>query len=889
MIHILEMRNQFFISACLATAWCAGTVSAEVKFPGKAPGKAQVECSGTVATLSNKMFSASFRKAGAGVVFDGLKLANGKQVAGKGTNLFVISLADGKSYKSSELSSSELKEIKLPVDKKHPQLAQRYPGKAVSCTFTTPDKALEIKWQAVLRDGSHYLRQEMAVTAMTDTAFSRLTPVLYNIHMGGTPELSGYTTHGKVVVNDLIFCGLETPMSLMSAPGGSAESVGGGWDAEKWSAGNFSAVFNVPATAEQKYGNAYAGKEGPVVLGLNAAEGPVSFAKGGSCKVNIGGGLNVIAVQLFPNGSEVVASEDVHKATEGSEYTLDVPEPGDYTLKIWVDTRSRKISGEGTITYSLPLKAAAAEETAGDASLVQGDWERKTTLAKGQTWEVSSVLGFFAPEQRRRSFLAYSERERAAAYRVFAHYNDWYEIGITINGKQNPRERNSEKWQLEMLETWKREMIQKRKTPIDCFVVDDGWDEFNSLWDFHVGFPNGFAKMDRVARSMKSGIGTWLGPVGGYGAAKSMRLGSWNKKHPNNQISNFQLSNQEYFKAFVGRCTQMVRDYDMRYFKFDGISTHFHSKGPGNLEDAEGIIRVLTELRKARPDIYLNTTVGTWASPFWFHYSDCVWRQENDFDQFRAADGPAREKWITYRDRLVYNVYVRDTPLFPMNSVMIHGIIITKNLPQPHRQQVSNKPEDCLNDVRAATGLGSSLMELYVDRDLMAQENGRLWDELAACIRWARRNEDVLPDIHWVGGSPWDDTHGGGVYGWASWMPGKCTLTLRNSSASAKTLTSTLRQILDIPPAVKSDKVKFSSSFKGQREIPVLMGKGVDIDKEITIEMQPLEVVVLEGVCGGGSDSKADDDDDANDDSGKKKKNKKGKKKGKKKKKKSRK
>lgn len=53
-------------------------------------------------------------------------------------------------------------------------------------------------------------------------------------------------------------------------------------------------------------------------------------------------------------------------------------------------------------------------------------------------------------------------------------------------------------------------------------------------------------------------------------------------KHPDNKIGNFQLSNKEYFDAFVGRCSQMVKDYNMKYFKFDGISTHFHAKGPGN-------------------------------------------------------------------------------------------------------------------------------------------------------------------------------------------------------------------------------------------------------------------------------------------------------------------
>ena len=876
--------------AIIAFSVCANqTATAEVKFPWKDPGKAKVECDSTRATLSNRMFSASFRKAGKGVVFDGMKMPNGKSVAQSGTNLFTLTLEDGTTYTSKDLQSSTLTEVRLKADDEHPQLAQRIPGVAVSCTFTTPDKTLDIKWQAVLRNGSHYLRQEMEITAARDTKFSKLTPVQYNIQAGGTPVVSGNTTHGKVVINDLLFCGLETPMSLMTAPGGSADTASG-WNPEEWNTDTFTPAFNVPASMSEKYGKAYAKMDGPVVVGLMTAEGPVSFAEKGSCDIKISGGLNVVAVQLFPEGSETPAGEDVHKASSDPTYTVTVPDSGTYTLKIWVDTRKAGIKGEGKISYSLPTESGGSESTAGgDASLVQGEWVRNTTLQKGQTWKVSSVLGFFAPKQQRRSFLAYSERERAAAYRLFIHYNDWYEIGITINNNQDPLKRNSEKWQLNTIDTWKREMFQKRKTPIDCFVIDDGWDDFNSLWDFHAGFPNGFSRMDKVIRGMKSGIGTWLGPVGGYGAAKNMRLGHWNKKHPKNQIGNFQLSNKEYFDAFVGRCSQMVRDYEMRYFKFDGISTHFHSKGPGNLEDAEGIIRVLTELRKARNDIFLNTTVGTWASPFWFHYSDCVWRQENDFGQEGSA-GDARDKWITYRDRLVHEVFVTGAPLFPINSVMTHGLIITKNGP-PH--VMSKEPDNCIKEMRAAFGCGSSLMELYVDADLMSQENGKLWNELAACIKWARRNEDVLPDIHWVGGNPWDRSAGDGdIYGWAAWSPGKCTLTLRNSSDSEKTLSSTLREILDVPPMVKKDKVTFRNSFKDQRNVPGLVGGAIDVDAPIDITLKPQEVIVLEGICAAGAKAKADSSDDDDDDeaaSKKGKKKKKSKKKSGKKKKKSRK
>ena len=56
-----------------------------------------------------------------------------------------------------------------------------------------------------------------------------------------------------------------------------------------------------------------------------------------------------------------------------------------------------------------------------------------------------------------------------------------------------------------------------------------------------------------------------------------------------------------------------------------------------------------------------------------------------------------------------------------------------------------------------------------------------------------------LDDVHWVGGNPWNkETNEGAVYGWAAWNKNKATLALRNSSDQEKSLTGTLRSILDI-------------------------------------------------------------------------------------------
>lgn len=826
---------------------CLPTSPAEVAFPGPAPGTASAEQDASGYTLSNNILTAKFILRNGSLSFGGMTSKLGP-VAKAGDELFIINLQDGRSIKSSELKAGNVKFVSLQPNPKAFRLADRFPGKAVSATFQALNGTFRISWRAVLRDHSHYLRQELRLASTKPVQMKNIVAMQYDLVEGkaGAPSVSG-NARGALIVNDLAFTALETPMGINTV-GGAGNMEGGEtaiWSADKWSTASWTGNFNVPQELKKQYGEQ-----------VSSAEGPVSIDGKGACTVTFqykGGDkgnnkLNLAGVQILSSKGAVLDS-DFHNGSTGDSnagntYTVQVPSRGNYILRYWAQTKSEPIASKGEITFSLPVRTLAEkqEPQADESRLAQGLWSRKTTLQPGEIWDVSSVLGIFAPGQQRRSFLAYMERERVMPYRPFIHYNSWYELNINRNNDSDPAKRMTEEQCLSVLKDWQEQFYQKRGISIDAFVWDDGWDEFNSLWDFHKMFPQGFKRIDAAAGRQKAGIGTWLGPVGGYGASKGKRLAYWNVKHPDNKIGNFQLSNKEYFDAFVGRCSQMVKDYNMKYFKFDGISTHFHAKGPGNEEDAEGIIRVLNALRKKKGDLYINCTVGTWASPFWFRYADSVWRQENDFGTIGAGDN--RDKWITYRDRLVHEVFVQGSPLMPINSMMTHGLMVTKFGPPAC---MPRDPENVKKELRCATACGTSLQELYVDRDLMNANGGVLWDELAKGIKWIRRNADVLDDVHWVGGNPWNkETNEGAVYGWAAWNKNKATLALRNSSDQEKSLTGTLRSILDIPANVKGS-ITFKDSYDDQRTLDGFSGSSVDIDKEISFTLKPFEVLVYEG------------------------------------------
>ena len=481
----------------------------------------------------------------------------------------------------------------------------------------------------------------------------------------------------------------------------------------------------------------------------------------------------------------------------------------------------------------------------GNATHIEGLWRRNTTLKAGKTWNISSVVGLVAPKQLRRSFLAYSERERAVAWRPYPVYISWYELNIDRNNAQAPSYKGNMTVEqcADVVSHWKTHFYDKYHMAPKAFVWDDGWDQYGT-WTFNPNFPNGFDEPANEAKQMGTGIGAWLGPVGGYGQSGEYRRAYWRSK------GGMQLSNEDYYNFFIRCCTNMIDRYDFRFFKFDGISAQASAIGPDEgtrgEENAEAIISIERAVRQKRPDIFLNTTVGTWASPFWFHFTDAVWRQEGDYGE--AGDqGTDRERWITYRDRLVYQNFIQRSPVCPINTLMTHGFIlsrwgaVSKNMDY----------EGIVREMRCAFACGSGMVELYNDYKLMDEikdnqgNAGALWKDLAECIKWQQEQADVLPDAHWVGGNPWDGKKAN-VYGWAAWNGKKSVLTLRNPSASAQSFTTTLREALEIPSYVRG-KITLTHAFSQAELQGMPINKPIDIDTPLTLNLPGSSVFIYNG------------------------------------------
>ncbi|MBQ5730442.1 MAG: Ig-like domain-containing protein, partial [Bacteroidaceae bacterium] len=153
-----------------------------------------------------------------------------------------------------------------------------------------------------------------------------------------------------------------------------------------------------------------------------------------------------------------------------------------------------------------------------------------------------------------------------------------------------------------------------------------------------------------------------------------------------------------------------------------------------------------------------------------------------------------------------------------------------------------------LRELRCAFLCGSGMVELYADYSLMNSINGgKLWEDLAECVAWQKKNADVLPDAHWVGGSPWTGSVQQ-VYGWGAWNGAKATLALRNGANSPQTYKFTLREALEIPANI-SGAIVLNKSFKVQEALSGLTeGVAIDIDEQLTVTLPASSVYGFDGL-----------------------------------------
>ena len=219
--------------------------------------------------------------------------------------------------------------------------------------------------------------------------------------------------------------------------------------------------------------------------------------------------------------------------------------------------------------------------------------------------------------------------------------------------------------------------------------------------------------------------------------------------------------------------------------------------------------------------------------------SDSIWRGGGDIELEGA--GPVREQAMNYRDSTTYTKVVSQSPLFPVSSVMVMGPVLA---PYVHHQGFDTTTiQEWKNEVRSYFGLGVNLQELYIGptnpdtgKPLMTDD---LWDIVAEGAKWARANEDVLVDAHWVGGNPGKEE----IYGVAAWNPKKATLMLRNPSDKPQSIDIEPITAFEVPQHQRAEAFTMKSPWADEADQPAVM---LTAGKAHTFQLEPFQVIVLE-------------------------------------------
>src|SRR5689334_15613140 len=446
---------------------------------------------------------------------------------------------------------------------------------------------------------------------------------------------------------------------------------------------------------------------------------------------------------------------------------------------------------------------------------------RELPLRPESPFTVSSVIGTSRPGQMRRDFLTYLERERAHPYRTFLHYNSWYDIGYFSQ--------YSEAEAVGAIQAFGEQLVRQRGVVLDSFLFDDGWDDPRTLWGFNAGFPDGFRRLRSAAAEFNAAPGVWLSPWGGYGDPKKRRLEFGHEQGFETNEGGFALSGPRYYERFRDTCLHMVREFGVNQFKFDGTGNASRAF-PGSVFDSDfdAAIHLIEELRSEKPALYVNLTTGTYPSPFWLRYADSIWRGGEDHDF--AGVGSDRQQWITYRDGATYEHVVRQGGLYPLNALMLHGLVYARHA----KKLETDAYRDFADEIHTYFGTGTQLQEMYVTPTLSNAQ----WALLAEAAKWSRQNAPTLVDTHWLGGDPRQLD----VYGWASWSSAKGIVTLRNPSAEQKRFALELQQAFELPPGAPQQYTARRPWFRDNGRAPVRLRAG----SEHAILLAPFEVVTLE-------------------------------------------
>lgn len=384
-------------------------------------------------------------------------------------------------------------------------------------------------------------------------------------------------------------------------------------------------------------------------------------------------------------------------------------------------------------------------------------------------------------------------------------YNSWYDNMLDINGENVTAS-------FKAIEKGLRESGEK---PLDSYVVDDGWNDYESgFWSFNSKFPNGLKEFAVLTESFGSRFGLWLGPRGGYTTDTpkfAKRIQKAGNGYYNKASFDICVASEKYRKKTEELLCSFCTDYNINYLKLDGFAqrpckNRRHDHMVGGYKNMyfytdvwEGWLSTFTKLKEnLNGDLFINLTCYAPPSPWFLKWVDSLWMQvSNDHgfigDKNKVCD---KDRMLTYRDDCYYDFYKVRQFQFPQRSLYNHDPIFGKSA------KVSMTDEEFESFLYTCACRGTMFWELYYSHSLM---NEAKWKTNHEVLTFIDENAKTLSRSVIFGGKPGD----GDLYGYSCFDEGEGILCLRNPCDKARTFDVTLDEHIGVKASFGKKQASF--------------------------------------------------------------------------------
>ena len=394
--------------------------------------------------------------------------------------------------------------------------------------------------------------------------------------------------------------------------------------------------------------------------------------------------------------------------------------------------------------------------------------------------------------------------------------------------------------------------------PLDSYVVDDGWINYNSFWDFDrraSKFPNELYDSSLQVNQLNSNFGLWLGPRGGYGTERTIanwiannNLGSVNERSGNDiNVSDARYLNKLRTDIFLGYQDK----FDINYWKLDGMllrpshrASDYYVTGNDLYTVSETYERwtdIYEDMRENRgdKDLWINMTSYTNPSPWHLQWVNSVWMQntgDTGFDwNFNASD---QQRMLTYRDNCYYEFFNDRQWQLPNKYFYNHDPVYAKTAHRVdgrHPGVIHFSTEELREHLYMLGTRGTAFWEYYYSPEMFDADK---WQVNAESANWIQENFNILEKSQMFGGKP----SRGEIYGYSCWNGNEGIVSLRNPSNQRKTIEVTYDRLIGVPETLSNvyGKVVIGNLDKYQNNTPL------NYNDKVTFTLEPQEVLIMQ-------------------------------------------